>query len=80
MNDWIFYLAIAFVVVIIVGNFSTFNRGANKPMRKQSLNDLKETLPRTNKTRHKMSTYGNHRHDNQITPEKTAGKNEKSAK
>ena len=56
MNDWILYIAIAFVVVIIVGNFSTFNRSANKPMRKQSLNDLKETLPRTNKTRHKMPT------------------------
>ncbi|WP_448548620.1 hypothetical protein [Thalassotalea fusca] len=56
MNNWIFYVAIAFVIVMIVGNFSTFNRGAKKPMRKQSLNDLKETLPRTNKTKHKMST------------------------
>jgi len=56
MSDWIFYAAIVFVIVMIVGNFSTFNKGASKPMRKQSLNDLKETLPRTNKTKHKMPT------------------------
>lgn len=52
-------IAIIIVVVIIlfiIGNFSTVQKSAKKPMRKQGLNDLKETLPRTNKTKHQLPT------------------------
>ncbi|MBO9491909.1 hypothetical protein J7384_16230 [Endozoicomonas sp. G2_1] len=52
-------IAIIIVVVIIlflIGNFSTVQKSAKNPMRKQGLNDLKETLPRTNKTKHQLPT------------------------
>ena len=55
MNDnWIAYLIIGIAVVIIIGNFSTFQKNTHQRMRKKNLNDLKETLPRTQRTEHKM--------------------------
>jgi len=57
MNDnWLAYLIIGIAVVIIIGNFSTFQKNTNQRMRKKNLNDLKETLPRTQRTEHKMQT------------------------
>jgi hypothetical protein len=56
MDNWIAFVMITIAVVIIVGNFSTFNRNTNQRMRKKNLNDLEETLPRSHKTDHKMST------------------------
>jgi hypothetical protein len=41
-------------VVIIIGNLSTFQKSSKQKMRKNGLNDRKETLPRTNKSAHKM--------------------------
>lgn len=56
MDNWIAYLIIGIAFVIIVGNFSTFQKSTHHKMRKKNLNDFKETLPRTQRTEHKMST------------------------
>lgn len=55
MDDWLAIFMIVITVVIIIGNLSTFQKSSKQKMRKQSLNDLKETLPRTNKSGHKMT-------------------------
>jgi hypothetical protein len=56
MDNWIAYVIITIAVVIMVGNFSTFQKNTNQRMRKKNLNDLEETLPRSHRTDHKMST------------------------
>ncbi len=56
MDNWIAYLIIGLAAVIIIGNFSTFQKSTHHKMRKKNLNDLKETLPRSQRTEHKMST------------------------
>ncbi|MFT5852515.1 MAG: hypothetical protein ACI87J_002493 [Colwellia sp.] len=58
MDSWIPYIIITIACVIIIGNFSTFQKNTNQRMRKKNLNDLDETLPRSHKTDHKMSTIG----------------------
>jgi len=54
MNDWITTALIVLACVIIIGNFSTFEKNSKQKLRKKGLNDLKETLPRSNKSQHKM--------------------------
>lgn len=56
MNNWLAILMVVIALIIIIGNLSTFQRSSNQKMRKKGLNDLQETLPRTNKTEHKMNT------------------------
>ena len=56
MDDWIAYIIIGIAFVIIVGNFSTFQKSTHHKMRKKNLNDLEETLPRSQRTEHKMAT------------------------
>ncbi len=56
MDNWIAYLIIGLAAVIIVGNFSTFQKNTHQKMRKKNLNDLEETLPRSQQTDHKMPT------------------------
>jgi len=56
MDSWLTLLIIIIVLAIVIGNFSTFHKSAKQPMRKQGLNDLKETLPRSQKTPHQMNT------------------------
>lgn len=56
MDNWIALIIIIIAFVIIVGNFSTFQKNTNQRMRKKNLNDLEETLPRTKKTEHVMPT------------------------
>ncbi|MDP7591884.1 MAG: hypothetical protein QF552_04175 [Litorilituus sp.] len=56
MDNWIAILIIIIAVVLIVGNFSTFQRTSHQKLRKTNLKDLKETLPRSQKTEHKMPT------------------------
>jgi len=48
---------IIIAAVLLIGNFSTFQKSAKHPLRKKGLNDLKETLPRTKKKPHKMPSY-----------------------
>lgn len=54
MDNWIPYLIIGIAIVIIVGNFSTFQKSTKHKMRKKNLNELEETLPRTQHKQHKM--------------------------
>ncbi|MFB1016001.1 MAG: hypothetical protein ACI9C0_001633 [Alteromonadaceae bacterium] len=56
MNNWLTVAIIVLVCVIMIGNFSTFQKNAKTPLRKKNLNDLKETLPRSKKTDHKLPT------------------------
>jgi len=56
MDNWQAITIIIIAVVIIIGNFSTFQKNTHQKMRKTNLNDLKETLPRSQKTNHKMPT------------------------
>ncbi|XQW83656.1 hypothetical protein ACOYR1_10895 [Thalassotalea piscium] len=56
MDNWIAWVLIIIAIVLLVGNFSTFQKSSKHPLRKKSLNDLQETLPRTHKTDHKMPT------------------------
>ncbi len=56
MDNWLAVLIIVLAVVLIIGNFSTFNKTRHHKLRKTNLNDMKETLPRSKKTAHKMQT------------------------
>ena len=56
MDNWIAYIIIGVAVLIIIGNFSTFQKSTHHKMRKKNLNDLEETLPRANKTKHTLRT------------------------
>ncbi len=56
MDNWLAIFMIVITVVIIIGNLSTFQKSSKQKMRKKSLNDLEETLPRSNKSTHKMNT------------------------
>ncbi|WP_281557128.1 hypothetical protein [Thalassomonas sp. RHCl1] len=58
MDNYLIIGIIAIVFIIIIGNFSTVRRNAKTPLRKKSLNDLQETLPRSNKTSHQMPSMG----------------------
>ncbi|WP_206485501.1 hypothetical protein [Thalassotalea sp. G2M2-11] len=49
MNEWLALLIIFIALMLIIGNFSTVRRNAKTPLRKKGLNDLEETLPRSNK-------------------------------
>ncbi|NQY37907.1 MAG: hypothetical protein HRT37_23730 [Alteromonadaceae bacterium] len=56
MDNWIPIMLITIAFVIIIGNFSTFQKNSKQKLRKKGLNDLTETLPRTHKKEHKMPT------------------------
>ena len=60
MDNWVPYLIIGIALVLIIGNFSTFQKSTHQKMRKKNLNDLEETLPRTNRTDHKMPNINEH--------------------
>jgi len=56
MDSWIAPTLVVLALVVIIGNFNTVKKNAKTPLRKKGLNDLKETLPRSHKTEHKMPT------------------------
>jgi hypothetical protein len=56
MDNWLTIAIIVLACVIMIGNFSTFQKNSKTPLRKKNLNDLKETLPRSHKTEHKLPT------------------------
>jgi hypothetical protein len=53
---WVAPTIVIIALVVLIGNLSTFQKSAKTPLRKKSLNDLKETIPRTQKSAHKMPT------------------------
>lgn len=59
MDNWLPIIIVIVVVLFMIGNFSTFHKSAKRPMRKQNLSDLKETLPRTHKTDKPLETIKN---------------------
>jgi len=56
MNGWVMVLIAIVAAMAIIGNFSTVKRNAKTPLRKKGLNDLKETLPRSNKTKYEFNS------------------------
>ncbi|MBL4940809.1 MAG: hypothetical protein JKY81_04010 [Colwellia sp.] len=56
MDSWVAYVIVAIVFIIFIGNLSIFQKNIHHKMRNKSLNDLKETLPRSQQTEHKMPT------------------------
>jgi hypothetical protein len=56
MDNWLVTVIIVAALALIIGNFSTFQKNAKTPLRKKSLNDLQETLPRSKNHTHKMPT------------------------
>ena len=63
MSEWITPLLILVALVIVIGNFSTFQKSAKTPLRKKSLNDLTETLPRK-KNKTNTSSYETKKKEN----------------
>ncbi len=55
MESWLAPAMIIIVLIILIGNLSTFQKSSKTPLRKKGLNDLQETLPRSHKTDHKMT-------------------------
>ena len=56
-ESWVAPTIVIIALVILIGNLSTFQKSAKTPLRKKGLNDLKETLPRTKKSAHKMASF-----------------------
>jgi len=56
MDNWLVIAIIIVAFAVVIGNFSMVQKNAKTPLRKKSLNDLQETLPRSNKEAHKMPT------------------------
>lgn len=55
-EGWVAPIIIIISLVILIGNLSTFQKSSKTPLRKKGLNDLKETIPRPQKSAHKMPT------------------------
>ena len=49
MDNWLALSMVVISLVIIVGNISTFQKSTKHKMRKKPLNEMKETLPRSQK-------------------------------
>jgi len=64
IENWIIPVLIIVAIALIIGNLSTLQKNAKTPIRKKNLNDLKETLPRNNKTAHKLPTVPSTKHNN----------------
>ena len=56
MDNWLTILIIVVALGVIIGNLSMVQKNSSQKMRKNNLNDLKETLPRSNKTDHQMDS------------------------
>jgi hypothetical protein len=56
MDNWLVIIIIVAALGLVIGNFSLVQKNAKKPLRNKGLNDLQETLPRSNKAEHKMPT------------------------
>jgi len=56
MGEWLIPIIIIGIVLFYIGNLSTLQKNSKSPLRKKGLNDLKETLPRNNKTEHSLPT------------------------
>lgn len=60
MSEWLIPIIIVVIVLFYIGNLSNLQKNAKMPLRKKSLNDLKETLPRNHKTEHTLDTRSKH--------------------
>ncbi len=61
-ESWVAPAIIIIALVILIGNLSTFQKSAKTPLRKKGLNDLKETLPRSNKIESEKTTFSKKTH------------------
>ena len=58
MDKWIIIAIVVAIALYVIGNFSAMHKNAKMPLRKKGLNDLTETLPRTNKGEEEKTTFG----------------------
>jgi hypothetical protein len=56
-ESWIAPTIVVIALILIIGSLSTFQKSSKMPLRKKGLNDLKETLPRTNKSETETTTF-----------------------
>jgi hypothetical protein len=56
MDNWLIIVIFIAALALVIGNFSLVQKNAKTPLRLKSLNDLQETLPRSNKETHQMPT------------------------
>tara|TARA_B110000467_G_C18280591_1_gene458330 strand:- start:110 stop:307 length:198 start_codon:yes stop_codon:yes gene_type:complete len=56
VESWLTITIIVVAMGVIIGNLSTLQKNTKQKLRPKGLNDLKETLPRTQKSDHKMPT------------------------
>lgn len=56
MDNTIIIIICIAALGLVIGNFSLVQKNAKTPLRKKGLNDLQETLPRSNKKDHEMPT------------------------
>ncbi|WNC73770.1 hypothetical protein RGQ13_07200 [Thalassotalea psychrophila] len=64
MDSWVIIAIIIAVVATLIGNLSMLQKSA-KPIRKNSLNDLQETLPRAGvKRKEEIEQQREHRKNN----------------
>lgn len=66
-ESWVAPTIIIIALVILIGNLSTFQKSSKTPLRKKGLNDLKETLPRSNKSVAKAATFSSKHQPNHKT-------------
>ncbi len=58
MSEWLPLIVIIVIVLFVIGNYSTIQKNAKQPLRKKGLNDLEETLPRSNKNKVEKTSFG----------------------
>lgn len=54
MENWLAILIVIIVVFVVIGDLSILKKSSTQKMREKSLNDRTETLPRSNRSAHKM--------------------------
>ena len=56
MENWLAILIVIIIVFVVIGDLSILKKSSSQKMREKSLNDRKETLPRSNRSAHKMQS------------------------
>ena len=61
MENWLTTTIIVIALGVIIGNLSVLQKNTKQKMRAKGLNDLKETLPKTQRKSHQMETQNKQR-------------------
>jgi hypothetical protein len=61
-ESWVAPTIVIIALVLLIGSLSTFQKSTKIPLRKKGLNDLKETLPRSNKSAPEKTSFSKKSH------------------